>query len=249
MTRGVLMYCFDTEQVPYHRVANANVALVKQHLQLPITMVTNQQTLQRWALRPDVEYITVDNERNNTKLGLPWHNLERCQAFDHSPYDTTIVLDVDYLCFSDKLLRLCDTAHDFLIHDRAHDVSHRQLLTYERKAMLPLVWATVLIFKKTEQVRRIFDLVKMIKQNYNHFCNLYRIDYKNFRNDYAFAMALNQIKGCGTYDVIPDSIATLPQDCNVISHDGDGLCFRHLNSINSIQGQDVHVLNKGFVNV
>ena len=80
MTRGVLMYCFDTEQVDYHRVANASVALVKQHLELPITMVTNSHTLQRWVDRPDVDFITVDNECNNTKLGLPWHNLERCQA-------------------------------------------------------------------------------------------------------------------------------------------------------------------------
>lgn len=249
MTKGVLLYCFDTEQVRYHKLANVSVSLISRHLGLPVTMVTNSHTWQSWSDRPEVDFIMVENESNNTKLGLPWHNLERCQAFDHSPYATTIVMDVDYLCFSDKLLRLSDTMHDFLIHDRAHDVSYRQALTYERKSMLPLVWATVLIFKKTGRVRRLFDAVKLIKQNYSHFCNLYRIDYKYFRNDYAFAMALNQMNGYGSYDIIPDSIATLPQDCDVLGQDSHGLSYRHLNSINSIQGQDVHVLNKGFANV
>lgn len=249
MRHGVLIYCFDTAQVAYHRLANRSMALVSKHLQLPITVVTNEHTLAAWSNRPQAEYILVDNAMNNTKLGLPWHNLERCLAFDHTPYDRTIVIDADYLCFSDKLLRLCQSAQDFLIHDRAHDVSYRQSMAYERKSMLPLVWATVLIFSKTARVRRIFDAVKMIRQNYNHFCNLYRIDYKYFRNDYAFAMALNQMNGYHRYDTIPDSIATLPSDCAVLELTDNGMKYRHLNSINSLQGQDVHVLNKELANV
>jgi hypothetical protein len=33
--------------------------------------------------------------------------------------------------------------------------------------------------------QNIFDMVKYVKANYQHFCELYRIDFKNFRNDYA----------------------------------------------------------------
>ena len=249
MRNGVLIYCFDTPQVAYHRVANVSMALARKHLALPITVITNQATLSAWQHRPEANYVTIENATNNTKLGLPWHNLERCEAFEHSPYDRTIVIDVDYLCFSDKLKRLCDTAHDFLIHDRAHDVSHRQALTYDRMAMLPLVWATVLIFTKTDRVRRIFDAVKLVKQHYHHYCNLYRIDYRNFRNDYAFAMALNQVNGYHGHDIIPDSMATLLHDCDVLSYSDTGLNYRYQDKINRIEGQDLHVFNKGFVNV
>ena len=249
MTKGVLMYCFNTDQVAYHRVANVGMSLAKQHLGLPITVVTNTQTLDNWQDRPSENYITIDNENNNTKLGQPWHNLERCQAIDHSPYDSTIVIDVDYLCFSKKLLQYTETVHDFLIHSAAHDVSYRQSLTYERKSMLPLVWATVLIFRKTERAKRIFDTAKLVKSHYQHFCNLYRIDYRNFRNDYAFAIALNQCNGHNEYDIIPDSIATLPHDCNVLSYSDTGLVYRYQDKINRIEGQDLHVLNKGFANV
>ena len=225
------------------------MALARKYLDLPITVITNHATLSAWRNRPDANYVTIENANNNTKLGLPWHNLERCQAFDHSPYDRTIVIDVDYLCFSDKLKRLCDSRHDFLIHDRAHDVSHRQSLTYERMSMLPLVWATVLIFSKIERVRRIFDAVKLVKQHYHHYCNLYRIDYRNFRNDYAFAIALNQVNGYHGYDVVPDSIATLPNDCQILSRDDHGISYRYLDNVNNIKNQDVHVLNKEFANV
>jgi hypothetical protein len=249
MTKGVLMYCFNTDQVAYHRVADVSISLAKQHLGLPITVVTNAQTLDNWKNPPDANYITIDNEKNNTKLGQPWHNLERCQAMDHSPYDKTIVIDVDYLCFSKKLLQYTETVYDFLIHSAAHDVSYRQALTYERKSMLPLVWATVLVFKKTDRVKRIFDTVKLVKSHYQHFCNLYRIDYRNFRNDYAFAIALNQCNGYHDYEIIPDSIATLPHDCSVLSYDNTGLNYHYQDKINSIEGQDIHVLNKGFFNV
>lgn len=249
MRQGVLMYCFDTTQVCYHRVANASMALVTQHLDLPITVITNHATLAAWKNRPEANYVTVHNATNNTKLGLPWHNLERCEAFAHSPYDRTIVMDVDYLCFSSKLQRLCASHHDFLIHDRAHDVTHRQSLAYDKMSMLPLVWATVLIFSKTQQVRRIFDAVKLVKQHYQHYCNLYRIDYRYFRNDYAFAIALNQVNGYHGYDVIPDSIATLPHDCKILSRDVHGIDYQYLANVNSITGHDVHVLNKEFANV
>jgi len=249
MQQGVLIYCFDTPEVSYHKVANVSMSLVREYLDLPITVITNHATLSSWQHRPEANFVIIENATNNTKLGLPWHNLERCEAFDNSPYDRTIVIDVDYLCFSDKLKSLCNSRHDFLIHDQAHDVSQRQVLTYERMAMLPLVWATVLIFSKTERVRRIFGAVKLVKQNYHHYCNLYRINYKNFRNDYAFAIALNQINGYHGYDVIPDSIATLPHDCQVLSRDHHGLNYRYLNNVNRITCQDVHVLNKEFANV
>ena len=94
------MYCFNTDQVAYHRVADVSIGLAKQQLGLPVTVVTNQSTLDSWHNAPDVNFIVVKNDTNNTKLGLPWYNLERCEAIEHSPYDCTIVIDVDYLCFS-----------------------------------------------------------------------------------------------------------------------------------------------------
>ena len=41
MTKGVLLFCFDTAQVPYHKILERCVGLIKKNLQLEITVVTD----------------------------------------------------------------------------------------------------------------------------------------------------------------------------------------------------------------
>ena len=247
MTRGVLLYCFDTPETAYSKIADRCVDLIKLHLDLPVMIVTDAET--RDKIRSQCDFKVIEIEKNNTKLSKPWFNLERHLAFEHSPYDQTIVMDVDYFCFSDKLLKLLDTNYDFLVHSQAHDVTARDSMQYNRESMLDLVWATVLIFRKTKRVRAIFETVKMIKQNYTHFCNLYRISYRNFRNDYAFAIALNQINGHRDHSVIQDSIATVPVDVKILRIDDNGAELRFADKTFSIHNQDLHILNKEVANV
>jgi len=250
MGRGVLLYCFNTPDVAYHRIANRCVRLIEKNLGLPTTIVCDSFTLSQWQSRPDCNFVTTDViDRTNTKLSKPWYNAERHLAYDHSPYDHTIVMDVDYFCFTDKLVRLMDTDYDFLIHKNAHDVTDRNTMQYNREAMLDLVWATVLIFRKTDRVKKIFDTVRLIKNNYQHFCNLYRISYTNFRNDYAFAIALNQLSGFVGYDSIPGAIATVPADANIVNINDEGITISIMDKQCTLQHQDLHVLNKEIANV
>ena len=243
MQSGVLLYCFDTPQCAYSRIAHKTVPLIQHHLDLPVTVVTDSVTAE--SLKGlDVDTIIGECSQGNTKMGRPWYNLERHLAYEHSPYDRTLVLDVDYFVFSKKLLTLMDAEDDFLIHSAAFDLTHRQKYTYDRESMMPLVWATVLIFSRGNRAKSIFDMVRYVKDHYKHFCNLYRISYTNFRNDYAFAIALNQLSGHRAYSVIPDAIATLPADSQVISMDNTGLAYSWLDRCSFVADMDVHVLNK-----
>lgn len=122
-------------------------------------------------------------------------------------------------------------------------------MLYNRESMLDLVWATVLIFKKTPKAKAIFETVKLIKKNYSHFCNLYRISYRYFRNDYAFAIALNQISGHSTYDSIPDSIATVPADVKIHKLDDSSAVLEFDQRIFSVSDQDLHIINKEVADV
>ena len=118
-----------------------------------------------------------------------------------------------------------------------------------RWSMIPMVWATVLLFKKNDKVRKIFDTVKYIKKNYSYFTEMYRIYSKNLRNDYLFAMALQQINGFVGYEKMPFALPTLPPDCEVVEINDEGLAWKHNNQISYVQDQDVHVLNKEIANV
>ena len=100
----------------------------------------------------------------------------------------------------------------------------------------------------------LFISKDMSAEKYCSECNiqfntLYRIRSKNFRNDYAFAIALQQLNGFINYDTIPMKLATLPPDCKVTEFKDTGLVWQNQTSFGFTRDQDVHVLNKEIENV
>lgn len=250
MSHGVLLFCFDTKHTRYHKILEKCVRLVKKNIsQKNITVVTNYDTFKKMSPMGFVNYKFIDPELGNFKLGKEWNNVDRHMAYDLTPYDTTLVIDIDYFCFTDHLAQFFDMDYDFLVTDKAHDLSVSNNFDERRFSMIPMVWATVLMFKKNERVKRIFDTVKYIKQNYQYFREMYRIYDRNLRNDYLFAMALQQINGFMGYDTFPFAVPTLPPACSVIKFTDKGLAWKHNGQINYVEQQDVHVLNKESIDV
>ena len=245
MSIGILIYCFDTEAVKYHPTANFCIAQIKKHLKLPVTVVTD--TVTQSHLQGQDNIVLVEPRKNNKRFykdkSIPWLNLERVNAYDYSPYDVTVLMDSDYFVYTDNILQYVDTAYDFLLYDKVYDATGRNSFNYVSKSLIPIVWATVTIFKKTASTERIFAMIKHIQKNYDYFCNLYRIDFQNYRNDYAFAIALNQMEG-STNNFLPSSMTMLPIDTEILKIDTTGITFKYDKYINSIKDQDIHVLNK-----
>jgi len=249
MTQGVLLFCFDTEHTRYHRILERCVGLIKKNLKSQITVVTDFETYEKLKPLGCVNYKFIEPELGNKLNGRTWNNVDRHMAYELSPYDTTLVMDIDYFCFSDNLVQLFNTDYDFLVANQAHDLSGRNTFDLRKWSMIPMVWATVLVFKKNQRVRKIFDTVKYIKKNYSYFNEMYRVYARNLRNDYLFAMALQQINGFIGYPKIPFALATLPPDCEVVKVTDEGLVWRRKDQISYVEGQDVHVLNKDVANV
>jgi hypothetical protein len=209
-------------------------------------VVTNSATID--SIKGADSLTVMDNQKNNQRFykdrTVPWYNLERSSAYEHSPYDNTILLDSDYFVYTNNLLELIDSDYEFLLHNRVHDLTGRGSFEYNNSSMIPLVWATVTMFKKTERVQKIFGMIKHIQQNYRYFCKLYRIDFSNFRNDYAFAMALNQLDGFNQQYFMPTAMSMIPTDTKVLKIDHTGVVFQYDKFVNLITEQDVHVLDK-----
>ena len=249
MSKGVLLFCFDTEHTRYHRILERCVRLVRKNISDQITVITDFLTYQRMSPMGHINYRFIEPELGNKKDGMEWRNVDRHMAYELSPYDTTLVMDIDYFCFSDNLRQLLDTEHDFLVPDTAHDLTGRNTFDQRRWSMIPMVWATVLLFRKNDRARKIFDTVKYIKQHYSYFAEMYRIYARNLRNDYLFAMALQQINGFVGYEKLPFALPTLPPDCEVVKITNTGLAWKHNDQISYVENQDVHVLNKEVGNV
>ena len=249
MTKGVLLFCFDTEQTKYHRILEKCVRLVKKNLKVEITVVTDMETFRQMRPLGFINYKLIEPELGNRKAGRDWRNVDRHMAYELSPYDVTLVMNIDYLPFTDNLLQLMDTRYDFLVSKHAHDLTGRDSFDTRRWSMIDMVWATVLVFRKGSKAKRIFHTVKHVKEYYQHYMELYRIYDRSYRNDYAFAIALQQANGFVDYDTFELRLPTLPPDCKILKVDEMGLAWHYQDQINYTTDQDVHVLNKELANV
>ena len=248
MKKGVLLFCFDTPDFKYHKILEKCVALIKKNLKLEVTVITNLETFKKIKPLGFVNYKLIDPELGNKKNGLEWRNVDRHMAYELSPYDVTLVMDIDYFPFTDNLRQFLDTKYDFLISKHAHDMTDCASFDTRKFSIIDMVWATVFVFKKTEKSKRIFDMIKYVKQFYAYFMDLYRVRDKRFRNDYAFAIALQQANGMIEYDTLPIKLPTLPPDCKVLKLSDEGIVWKYNNEINFTSDQDVHVLDKEFAN-
>ena len=74
--------------------------------------------------------------------------------------------------------------------------------------------------------------------------------FKNYRNDYAFAIALHQLKGqIKTNDFIPTPMNMLPHEYDVLDVDAKSVVYQYNKKVNVVTDMDVHVLDKEFINV
>jgi len=176
-SRGVLLFAYNTDSVDYVKIAERASRLIEHNLKLPVTIITDMQSPQT-------------NERVGYKNGSQWFNGDRYRAYELSPYDETLLLDSDYLIFDNSLIKILDTVDDYKIMSNNQSPTHSQdgdmgVLS------LAFVWATAVVFKKTQKAKQLFDLVGRIQRNYEYYVKLYHLRENNFRNDYAFAIADN----------------------------------------------------------
>jgi hypothetical protein len=206
-SRGVLFFAFNNEKINYAKIAAFASKQVKKYLKCDITVITN--TPKEFNGNDYVDNVIVNNVNSNyTKLfhdgkdsvqKLTWMNTSRYTCYELSPYDETLVLDVDYFLNSDNLSYCWNSPHDFLIYKNSLDLSQlRQKnnnLTFISDYSIPFYWATVFYFKKTKITESFFNLINHIKENWTYYRLLYQLNSVHFRNDHAFSIAIHIFNG------------------------------------------------------
>ena len=75
MSKGILLFCFDTEHTRYHNILEKCVALIRKNLKLEITVVTNFDTFKKMKPMGFINYKFIKHTKGNTKLGKEWNNV------------------------------------------------------------------------------------------------------------------------------------------------------------------------------
>lgn len=216
MTTGALIFARNNEQIDYVAMAEWSARRIQRHLGIPTHIVTDDSEIS-------------SNSRHFEDVGtVTWHNLNRMDAYQLSPWDRTLMLDADYVVATDQLQSVLQADQDFLAHDRAYDVTgindFSGLNSFGAHAM-PMWWATVVMFRRSRHVELIFDAMRMIRDNWTHYRNIYGNRNATYRNDHALTIALGTVNG-HTLDhpTIPWGLASLTPQHQLTQVDED--CFR-----------------------
>lgn len=61
---------------------------------------------------------------------------------------------------------------------------------------IPMSWATVVYFRRSERARLFFELVKNVKTNWQFYTTMFNVSAGLYRNDYAFSIAAHLMNDC-----------------------------------------------------
>lgn len=219
MSRGVLLVANNTEQIDYIELSIRCATRVKQHLNLPVSLITGENCSSQ-----EFEYIINTNTpvEQNRYIGqdrYSWKNFDRYQVYELSPYRETLLLDVDYVINSDCLNRLWDYNSSIMCYQNLLNITNFDLADTETIGIyrLPMVWATVVLFQKDVFSQTVFRLWKRVQDNYAFYAAIYKFNNQLFRNDFALSIALHLASGqLGISDyIIPWSMINVFPDCSI----------------------------------
>ena len=246
-SRGVLLFAFNTDVVDYVAIAEQAARLVHHTLNLPVTLVTDHGAVTAHIDQTVVIENTMDNYRTGYASGTTWRNGNRYQAYELSPYDETILIDTDYLMLDRSLLTALDTTLDYrLVHNNRNP---KESMSGDMGQLsLNYVWATAITFKRSQRTELLFSLVGRIQRNYSYYRRLYQIRERNFRNDYAFAIANNILSGytVNADQSLPWSMLTFTDPVTGIEINTNNLTVRS-NIAYIVPRQNIHVMDKTYL--
>lgn len=245
-SRGVVLFAFNTK-IDYVEIARRSAKIIHKILALPVTLVTDTE-----INSPEFDQvILVDNTLENYKVGQPgsWRNGDRYRAYELSPYDETLLIDSDCLTLDTNLLTLFEQDFDYRIMTDCHTLDHGPWGTSMGTYSLPFQWATIVMFKRTEKSKMLFDLVGRVQRNYGYYLKLYHINYSSFRNDYAFTIANNMLNGYSLNmdQGIPWSVLTLNNPVKSIGLANNLMTIKEKDKAYVIPQQTLHILDKEYL--
>ena len=283
MSKGFLIFAHNNKEIEYLKLACINAYLIKKHCDIhDITVVTNKfsydytvDTMGEQFITDAVSNIVITEQDSyfknaNTRLykdtnhsikPLPFYNIDRCNAYDLSPYDETIIIDADYLILSDTLNQCWGHNEELMMNWKWQDVMfERKFDSLDRlnDMGITMYWATVVYFRKTPYVESFFNTVKHVKDNSQFYRDLYKWAGRLYRNDYSFSVAAHTMSG-----FVDKGIAQLPTTLyktfdtddvhSAVSDDTLLLLLEKPRSpgdfmLTKWSGVDLHVMNKWAIN-
>jgi hypothetical protein len=266
MSRGVLLFAQNNAEIDYVKLATFSARQIKKFLDVPVSIVTDSPDAVTHPEVFDKIILIADQQEQNARFfydgsdkhsKLVWKNAARANCYDLTPYDETLVIDVDYIVNSNFLNYCWNQPHDFLIYKEAYDLAQWRDNTefnFVSDYSIPFYWATVFFFRKNKNTQSFFDIVSHVKSNWQYYKFVYQIHSSTFRNDFAFSIALHMMNGYTENNfahILPRKLFFITDTDYLLSVEHDKMQFllrkNHTTTDyypSAISNTDVHVMNK-----
>ena len=250
MSSGVLLVAFDsvTDQgktLQYTELAKVCANLVRKYLKLPVGIVSDtnidgfDENITVSKPKADERHVLV----NGVHQSYNWYNDYRRHLYSLTPFDQTLLLDVDYFLQSDQYLKCFEFDAPFQIINQVYDPTGRN--SFGKYAMLPnrtipQCWATAMYWNR--DAAEYFEYANMIADNYKYYSRVFGFSHKQYRNDMVFSIVDHMLP---SYNM-PWRMNMISSDCEFVDANANGVKFKYDNRVTRI-GSDVHVLSKNIM--
>jgi hypothetical protein len=280
--QGVCFFAYNNDQLDYVRMAILASKYVKKNLNLPVCLITDEgseswleQSHSKEIINEAFDYIVTTNDemKQNTRrhFDSPWanfaaqfNNSNKHKIYQYSPFEQTLLLDIDYIVKTDALLKYFDGQHPVCMFDNALTVRNELPAERERflfDAGIKMWWSTVVYFDRSDYSELFFNTWAHVADNYEFYQYLYNFPSKLFRTDYCVSIAVHILAGMqdnqsylGNFD--DTSLVNINQKDDIIETQSinEWIVLSHdqkeewKNILVKLDKQDVHVMNKRALN-
>lgn len=276
--KGVCFFAYNNDQLDYVKMALAAGKYVKKNLKLPVCLITDEgseswleESHSKAIIKEVFDYIVITNDvmkKNRRRhFDSPWtefaaqfNNSNKHKIYEYSPFEQTLLLDIDYIVKTDTLLKYFDNERPVCMFDNATTLRNELPALDERflyDAGIKMWWSTVVYFNRSDFSKLFFDTWAHVADNYEFYQYLYNFPSKLFRTDYCVSIAVHILAGMqdtqeylGNFDNTALVNMSQKDDIIKVQNANEWIMLAHNqkevweNILVKVQNQDIHVMNK-----
>ena len=215
--KGILLIAYNNNQIDYAKLAVLAAHHAKKFMDgIHVTLMTDEPTLTALFANNTkkqvkiFDHIIVEDiqHESNTRThhDSPWYefstqfsNKNKHTIYEKTPYEQTLMVDVDYLICNDSLSQIFETDAGLSMYKDAISTRNYEPRIWEQKLHpngIDMWWSTLVYWRSdSEEARLFFNVWQHVKENYDYYKFLYKFPGKLYRTDYAASIAVHLING------------------------------------------------------